>query len=108
VLAFAAPILAGKVDTWRDWMSELTGHRKAEFDASNARHGLTGHHAWLQVNPDGGHVVIVVQDGVGSDGYIGSMAKSGDSFDQWFLGKVAEVHGMDLSGPLPPPAEQVL
>ena len=78
------------------------------FDASNARHGLTAHHAWLQANPDGGHVAIVVQDGPGSDHYVGAMAQSGDAFDQWFIGKVAEVHGIDLSGPMPPSAEQML
>lgn len=108
MFAMAAPILPDKVDTWRSWMSDVTGPRKAEFDASNTRHGLTAHHAWLQANPDGGHVAIVVQEGPGSDHYVGSMAQSGDAFDQWFIGKVAEVHGMDLSGPMPPPAEQML
>ena len=108
MFAMAAPILPNKVDTWRAWMSEVTGSRKAEFEESNARHGLTAHHAWLQANPDGSHVAIVVHDGPGSDSYIGSMAKSGHSFDQWFMGKVADVHGMDLSGPMPPPAEKML
>jgi hypothetical protein len=106
--AMAAPIVPGKEDVWRAWMAELTGPRKAELSASNDRHGLTAHHAWLQANPDGSHVAIVVHDGPGADAYLGSMAQSTDAFDQWFIGKVAEVHGMDLGGPLPPPAEQVL
>jgi hypothetical protein len=108
MFAMAAPILPNKVDTWREWMSEVNGSRKDEFEASNARHGLTAHHAWLQANPDGSHVAIVVQDGPGSDHYVADMAQSSDSFDQWFFGKVAEVHGIDLSGPMPPAAEQVL
>jgi len=108
MFAFAAPILPGKVDAWRAWVGELNGPRKGEFDASNARHGLTGHHAWLQANPDDSHVVVVVQDGPGAEGYMGSMAQSDDPFDKWFVMGVAEIHGMDLSGPMPPPPEQVL
>jgi hypothetical protein len=45
---------------------------------------------------------------VRTDHYVGAMAQSGDAFDQWFIGKVAEVHGIDLSGPMPPSAEQML
>jgi len=89
-------------------MSEVNGARKVEFDASNTRHGLTAHHAWLQANPDGSHVAIVVQEGPGSDHYIGAMAQSDDTFDKWFTSRVSEVHGIDLSGPMPPPAEQML
>jgi len=39
---------------------------------------------------------------------MGGVASSDDSFDQWFVSKVAECHGIDMSGPLPPPAERKL
>ncbi len=106
--AMAAPIAPDKLQTWQAWMKELLGPRKAEFDASNARHQLTGHHAWLQTNPDGSHLAIIVHEGPGADGYLMSMAQSADPFDQWFLGAVADIHGMDMSGPLPPPPEKFL
>jgi len=104
----AVPLPADKVDGWRAWADELNGPRKAEFDASNARHQLTGHHAWLQTNPDGSCLVIAVHDGPGADDYMGSMAHSDDAFDKWFMGSVADFHGMDLSAGPPPPAEKVL
>ena len=52
--AMAVPIAPEKLDAWKAWTKELSGPRKAEFDASNARHQLTGHHAWLQANPASG------------------------------------------------------
>ena len=106
--AMAAPIVPGKLDTWRSWVAELVGPRKAEFEASNARHQLTRHDAWLQNNPDGSQVVIVLHEGPGAEGYMRSVAESKDPFDQWFVSAVSEIHGMDLSGPLPPPAEKFL
>lgn len=106
--AFAAPIVPGKVEAWKAWTGELGGPRKAEFAASNARHQLTRHDAWLQNNPDGSQVVIVVQDGPGAEKYLMSVAESDDPFDQWFVASVADIHGMDLSGPLPPPNEKFI
>jgi hypothetical protein len=106
--AMAIPILPDKLDSWRAWVAELNGPRKADFEASNARHELTGHHAWLQANPDGSHVVIAIHEGPGAAGYVPAMMQSDDPFDQWFASAVAEVHGMDPSGPMPAPAEQVL
>jgi len=106
--AMAIPLLPDKVDAWRAWAGELNGPRKADFEASNARHQLTSHHAWLQTNPDGSSVVIVVHEGAGADGYMGSMAQSDVAFDQWFMSTVADVHGMDPNAGPPPPAEKVI
>jgi hypothetical protein len=106
--AMAIPLPADKLDTWRAWTEELNGPRKADFEASNARHQLTGHHAWLQTNPDGSTVVIVIHQGPGGDGYLGSMAQSADPFDQWFMSTVNDVHGLPADAAPPPPAEQVL
>jgi len=106
--AMAIPLLPDKVDAWRAWIAELNGPRKSEFEASNARHQLTSHHAWLQNNPDGSQLVIAVHEGPGGDNYMNAMGQSNDPFDQWFMRTVAEAHGMDASAPPPPPAEQVL
>lgn len=108
MIAMAIPVLPDKIDTWRAWLAELSGPRKPEYEASNARHGLTAHHAWAQGTPDGGVIAVVVQDGPGAAGYIPAMMASSDPFDQWFIGTVMEVHGMDASTPPPPPAEQIL
>jgi hypothetical protein len=106
--AMAAPIVPGKLDVFRAWTAELNGPRKAQFEDSNSRHKLTGHHAWLQENPDGSHIAIVVHEGPGADNYLMSIASSDDEFDKWFLSHVVEIHGIDMSGPMPPPAEKFI
>lgn len=106
--AMAAPIAPGKLDAWEAWIAELKGPRKAEFDDMNQRMGLTGHRVWLQQTPDGHHLAIIVHDGPGADAFMGKVMTSDHEFDAWFRGNVAEVHGMDLSAPPPPPAEQRL
>ena len=103
--AMAAPLAAEKLDAWESWVAELGGPRKAAFDDMNARHGLTEHRAYLQPTPDGNFLVLVVYEGPGSDGFLASMAQSDQEFDQWFIATVADIHGIDTSGPLPPMAK---
>ena len=106
--AFAVPIVPGKLDTWKGWVADLTGPRKAEFDDMNARYDLTAHRAYLQPTPDGQHMVVVVMDGPGADGFMPKLAASDNEFDGWFRAGIADVHGIDFSGPLPPAPERVL
>ncbi len=100
--AMAAPLAAEKLGAWEAWIAELGGARKAAFEDMNARHGATEHRAYLQPTPDGNYLVLVVLEGPGSESFMGSVAQSGHEFDQWFLRSVADIHGFDLSGPLPP------
>ncbi len=106
--AMAVPIPPAKLDDWKAWTKELSGPRKAEFDASNTRHQLTSHRAWLQTNPDGSYLAVVVHEGPGADNYMMSLVQSEDPFDRWFAATVADVHGMDLTAAPPPPAEQYI
>jgi|SRR6476620_7230460 len=100
--AMAAPLAADKFDDWKDWSGQLTGARKSEFDDMNQRHGLTEHRAYLQPMPDGNYLVLVVLEGSGAEGFMGSVAQSDHEFDRWFMGSVADLHDFDLSGPMPP------
>jgi hypothetical protein len=104
----AAPLAAGSLAAWEAWLGELNGPRKAEFEEMNRRHGLTAHEAYLQPTPDGHYMALVVHGGPGGGDFLASLAGSDDEFDRWFIGKVAEIHGIDPSGPLPPPAERRL
>ena len=88
--AMAAPLAADKYDDWKDWSGQLTGSRKAEFEDMNQRHGLTEHRAYLQPTPDGNYLVLVVFEGSGADGFMGSVTQS-----------VVDLHDFDLSGPMP-------
>lgn len=105
-IAFAAPIVPGKEDAWAEFAGQLSGARKAEFDDFNTRHQITDHRAWLQKNPDGNSLVIVVAEGPGAETLMGEFATSDNEFDKWFAERVTEAHGFDLSAPPPPPAER--
>lgn len=105
-IAIAVPIVPGKEDAWAEFAGQLTGARKAEFADFNARHQLTDHRSWLQKNPDGSSLVIVVAEGPGAETLMGEFATSDNEFDKWFAERVAEAHGLDFSAPPPPPAER--
>jgi hypothetical protein len=72
----------------------------------NKRHDLTTHAAWLQANPDGSHLVVIVTDGPGAATFIGNMAQSDHEFDKWFASSIQNVHPMDFSAPPPPAPER--
>lgn len=99
----AIPIKPGKSEDWQSWTGQLTGARKAEFEEMNQRYELTTHGAWLQDNPDGSKLAIVVIDGPGASEFFGKMAGSDHEFDTWFRSNIEEIHPMDFSAP-PPPA----
>jgi hypothetical protein len=101
--AFAIPMKPGKAEVWKSWTAELTGPRKAEFDDMNQRLGVTTHAAWLQENPDGSQLAVVVLDGPGASEFLGKLAGSDHEFDTWFRSGLEDIHPMDLSAP-PPPA----
>ena len=105
-IAMAVPIVPGKEDAWAEFASQVSGTRKAEFDDFNTRHGITDHRAWLQKNPDGSSLVIVVAEGPGAETFMGEFSTSDNEFDKWFTEKVAGAHGFDFSAPPPPPAER--
>src|SRR5262249_14148173 len=100
--AMAVPLAAEKLSAWESWVEELKGSRKDGFDDMNTRLGLTEHRAYLQPTPDGNFLVVVGQDGAGADSFTETVASSSHEFDQWFVGTIADVHGIDPSGPLPP------
>ena len=106
-VAFAAPILPGKMDVWREFNKELVGARKADHEASQKRHGVTRQRLWLQQTPMGELAVVHVQ-GPGAESMMPSLGGSDDAFDVWFRGKVMEIHGIDMTQPPPrPPPELV-
>ena len=106
--AMAVPLPADKLDAWEAWVAELNGPRKGAFDDMNGRHGLTEDRAYLQPTPDGNFLVLAIHEGPGADSFLANVASSDQEFDQWFMGSVADLHGMDTSGPLPPAASRKL
>ena len=104
--AMAIPLAVDRVEAWEAWAAELSGPKKADFDAMNSRAGLEEHRAYLQPMPDGNFLVLVVAEGPGADGFLDALGESDHEFDQWFMGNVADLHAVDPSADRPPMAER--
>lgn len=102
-----APLPPAKLDAWKSFISTCGGARKAEFDDFNRRYGLTKHEAWLAQTPMG-PIVIAIHEGEGAATMMGKIAQSTNAFDKWFVGQLAELHGMDMSKPPPGPMPERL
>lgn len=101
-----APILEGKLDTWKTWITELKGPRTADLKDMNQRMGLTRHAAWLVETPMGA-MVAVLQEGPGGDTFMQKLGESTNEFDRSFAAKVMDVHGMDVTQPPPGPMPEL-
>ena len=107
VIASALPILPGKAEEWKQFAEDLLVSHRAEYEASRRRVGLTKEVAILQRTPMGDLAVIygeTVGDPVEANRALGT---STDPFDVWFLQKVLELHGLDLTQPPPGPPPEV-
>src|SRR4029450_8530666 len=77
----------------------FAGARKAEFDEMNERMGLTTHAAWLQQNPDGSQLAVVVLDGPGAPEFLGKLATSDHEFDAAFPASAEDIPPIAFSRP---------
>jgi len=99
VTTFAAPILAGKTDAWKKAVAEIKGPRKAEYEESRRRLGVTREVASLQSTPQGDFVVVFVE-AADPTGIIGKYLSSDAPFDKWFTDTVLKgVHGIGGAPP---------
>jgi hypothetical protein len=99
--AFANPVLAGKLDAWKIYIKEMNGPRNKERNESRKKVGLSVERVWLQHTPMGDFAVVYWEaKDIGR--VFEGLIKSDAPFDKWFRDKIlVEVHGMDLSKPLP-------
>ena len=97
-----APLPSAKVEAWKAFIAETNGPRKDEFDGFNRRYGLTKHEAWLAETP-AGTFVVAIHEGPGAADMMGKVAQSTHDFDKWFVSRLVDIHGMDLTKPPPGP-----
>lgn len=96
--AVAFPIVPGKTDEWRAWMKEVSGPRHEEFVQSRRKAGLH-ERTFFQPTPNGDFVIVTLE---GDDPLrsFGQMMQAKDPFTTWFVGRVKELHGVDLTEPM--------
>jgi hypothetical protein len=107
-MAFALPLTPGKTEEWRRWSEELAGPRRAEYEASRRRLGVTVERAYLQHTPQGDlNVVYLESEDLGRA--FQELAASQDPFDVWFRQRARDLFsGLDLAQPLPAPLSELV
>lgn len=103
MVAFAMPLTPGKTQEWLNWSEELNGPRRAEYEASRRRIGLTKEFGYLQHTPNGDLAIIVLESGDLAHA-MQVISTSQEPFDVDFRARAKEYFsGLDLSQPLPGP-----
>ena len=107
-MAFALPLPPGKTEEWRRGAADLLGPRRAVYEASRRRLGVTVERAYLQHTPQGDLNVVYLE----SDDLAGAfqqLAASQDPFDVWFRERAKEFFsGIDFGQPLPGPLSEMV
>ena len=99
-VAFAAPILPGKVADWTAMVRSWEGEERSGYLESRNRAGVTREVCWLQRTPQG-EMAIIYLEADDLEAAFRTFGTSDSPFDQQFRSRVLEIHGLDLSGPLP-------
>jgi hypothetical protein len=105
-IVFALPVERGKDEVDREMLDEMTGARRAEYEAALKDAGVKRQAVWHQQTPNGGTLAIVYIEADDPDAH--QRFVSADSeISRWFVEEMQGVHGRDVSQP-PLPVEQVL
>ncbi len=94
------PILPGKTEDARAFQRELDTVRKADYDISERRIGITKEY-WFIASTPVGDVLVAYMESADFNGSFGAFVASQDEFDQWFKRRLAEATGVDLNSPPP-------
>jgi len=90
------PILPGKTADARAFMRDLDGPRKAEFDQSERRIGITKE-LWYLASAPGGDQLVGYMEAASFGQAVAQFSASQDQFDLWFKQRMADVTGVDLN-----------
>ena len=94
------PLLPGKTEDARAFQRDLDTERKADYDRSERRIGITREYWFLASVPSGDQLVVYME----SEDFgraLQMFVASQDEFDLWFKRRLAEVSGVDLNNPPP-------
>jgi hypothetical protein len=104
-LLLNAPILPGKLDSWKRFVAGLLGDRHDAYRAAIRGAGLERLRVWHQPGPDGSNMACALFEGPAPERFLARIGSGSDDFCAWFRASLAESHGIDLSVPPPPPPE---
>jgi hypothetical protein len=90
--AFVAPIQPGKTAEFRQFVGELEGSRKEEYQSSRKEAGITRENIFLQQTSKG-EMVTIIQEAETEQGALNSLRSMKDPFNVWFFQRMNEFHG---------------
>jgi hypothetical protein len=103
-IVFAVPVLPGKEELDRRTMEEMAESRRDEYEAALREAGITRQAVWHQETPDGTLALVYFE--ADNPDAAQRFTSSDAAISRWFVEKMQEVHGIDVSQP-PPPVNKV-
>lgn len=97
-ICLALPVLPGKTADARTFMHQLDSSRRAEFDASERRIGITKELWYLAKLASGDHLIGYMES-VDFNRAFQLFVGSKDPFDLWFKAQMLAATGLDLNNP---------
>ena len=97
-ICLALPIVNGKTAAARAFLQQLDTTRRAEFDESERRIGVTKELWYLAALASGDHLVGYMESANFSHA-LSSFVGSREPFDVWFKEEMLAVTGVDLNNP---------
>jgi len=101
------PLPSGKTDADARIIADEFTSRPREYEESRRRLGITLERAYLQKTPMGNFVVAYIESSGDYASTIPLMAGSSLDLDRYFVRMVKEIHGVDLTQPMPSTPETV-
>ena len=95
-ITLITPILPGKAEAWRRFVQELMEVRRAEYEESRRRLGITSEQAWIAETLHVA-VAIITIDARQPEQLITQLATSDLPFDRWFREQLLTLQGLDLT-----------
>ena len=107
VATFAAPLLPGRTEHWKQAVAEIHGSRKESYEEFRRLLAVTREVGSLQATPTG-DMVVVFLEAEDPDSVLARTMASAPPFGRWFTETVLiGAHGME-PGAGPPPANPVM
>jgi hypothetical protein len=99
-IVFAIPVLPGKEELDQQTLDEMSGPRRDEYEAALKDAGITRQAIWHQQTPNGTLALVYIE--ADDPDRAQRFASSDAAISRWFVERMQEVHGVDVSQSFPP------
>jgi hypothetical protein len=106
LFVFASPIQPNKTAEFRQFVADLGGSRRKEYEALREDGGFRQEAIFLQQTPLG-EMVVIVQDADSEQHALDALRGMTDPAHEWFFQRMKDVNGVDVVGS-DVPANEVL